>query len=99
MALAAMNQVFVVAAHLNDDVRGWGGTFARHADAGDQVQVFIGVEGTNSHQQHRDRIQACKNLFAVAHAAQTVGSILGTAGVDLLGNRLHPSIVSTGCGR
>lgn len=65
MALTAMNQVFVVAAHLDDAVRGWGGTIACHADAGDQVQVLIGVEGTNSHQQHRDRIQASKNLFAV----------------------------------
>ena len=87
------------AAPLGEAVRGWAGTIARHADVGDQVQVLIGVEGTNSHQQHRDRIQASKNLFAVAHTAQTAGSILGVAGVDLPGNRLYPSIFSTGSGR
>ena len=99
MALVGVNQVMVVAAYLDDEVLGSGGRIFRYANAVDQVQVLIGVEGTNSHQQHRDRIQASKNLFAVAHAAQTAGSILGTAALDLPGNRLDPSSVSTGSGR
>ena len=84
MALAGVNQVMVVAAHPDDEVLGCGGTIARHADAGDQVQVLIVVEGATSRQQQRDRIQASADLSALAKAAQTAGSILGAAGVELL---------------
>jgi len=39
MALAAMNQVLVLATHLDEELLGSGGTIARHADAGDQLGV------------------------------------------------------------
>lgn len=79
-----MSRVLVVAAHPDDEVLGCGGTIARHADAGDQVQVLIVVEGATSRQEQRDRIQASADLSALAKAAQTAGSILGAAGVELL---------------
>ena len=46
MALAAMNQILVVAAHPDDEVLGCGGTIARHADSGDQVQVLVVAGGS-----------------------------------------------------
>jgi len=79
-----LNRVLVVAAHPDDEVLGCGGTIARHADAGDQVQVLIVAEGATSRQQQRDRLQAGEELSALAQAAQTAGSILGAAGVELL---------------
>jgi len=86
-----MARVLVVAAHPDDEVLGCGGTIARHADAGDQVQVLIVAEGATSRQQHRDRSQATDELSALAQAAQQAGAILGAQGVELLGlpdNRL-----------
>ena len=85
------NSVLVVAAHPDDEVLGCGGTIARHADAGDQVQVLIVAEGATSRQQQRDRLQAGDELSTLAQAAQTAGSILGAAGdelFDLPDNRL-----------
>ena len=78
------DSVLVVAAHPDDEVLGCGGTIARHADAGDQVQVLIVAEGATSRQQHRDRVQATGELSALAQAAQQVGVILGAQGVELL---------------
>ncbi|MDB4346483.1 PIG-L family deacetylase, partial [bacterium] len=72
------------AAHPDDEVLGCGGTIARHADAGHQVQVLIVSEGSTSRQKERDRSQARDELSVLAKAAQTAGSILGAAGVELL---------------
>ena len=49
--------VLVVAAHPDDEVLGCGGTIARHADVGDQVQILVVAEGSTSRQQTRDRDQ------------------------------------------
>ena len=76
--------VLVIAAHPDDEVLGCGGTIARHADAGDQVQVLIVAEGATSRQQQRDRDQATDELSALAQAAQQTGAILGAQGVELL---------------
>ena len=84
MARAEMNQILVVAAHPDDEVLGCGGTIARHADSGDQVQVLIVAEGSTSRQLERDRAQVRDELSALAKAAKTAGSILGAAGVELL---------------
>ena len=64
----------VVAAHLDDEVPGSGGTIARHANGVDQVQALVSSEGATSPQQQRDRIQASQDLSALAQAAQTAGS-------------------------
>jgi len=79
-----MSRVLVVAAHPDDEVLGCGGSIARHADSVDQVQVLIVAEGSTSRQQERDRSQVREELSALAKAAQTAGSILGAAGVELL---------------
>jgi LmbE family N-acetylglucosaminyl deacetylase len=74
----------VVAAHPDDEVLGCGGTIARHADSGDHVQLLIVAEGSTSRQQQRDRVQVGAELSALAQAAQTAGTILGAASVELL---------------
>ena len=84
MALNNVNHVMVVASHPDDEVLGCGGTIARHADSGDQVQVLIVAEGSTSRQQERNRNQVKDELSALAIAAQTAGSILGATGVELL---------------
>jgi LmbE family N-acetylglucosaminyl deacetylase len=78
------DSVLVVAAHPDDEVLGCGGTIARHADAGDQVQVLIVAEGATSRQKQRDRGEATEVLSALAQAAQQAGAILGASGVELL---------------
>ena len=65
-------------------VLGSGGTIARHAEAGDQVQVLIVAEGATSRFRHRDRPQADEELSTLAKSAQRAGSILGAAGFELL---------------
>ena len=77
-------KILVVAAHPDDEVLGCGGTIARHADEGDQVQVLIVAEGATSRQEQRNRNQASDELSALAQAAQKVGTILGAKGVELL---------------
>ena len=79
-----MTSVLVVAAHPDDEVLGCGGTIARHTSAGDQVQVLIIAEGATSRLQRRDRLQSSEELSTLAQAAQTAGSTLGAAGVELL---------------
>ena len=76
--------VLVIAAHPDDEVLGCGGTIARHAEAGDQVQVLIVAEGATSRLQQRDRGQASDELSALGQAARKAGAILGVAGVELL---------------
>jgi LmbE family N-acetylglucosaminyl deacetylase len=84
MAGAIPQNVLVVAAHPDDEVLGCGGTIARHADAGDAVQVLIVAEGATSRQELRDRNQAADELSHLAQAALAAGAILGAAGVELL---------------
>ena len=79
-----IRHILVVAAHPDDEVLGCGGTIARHDDAGDQVHVLIVAEGATSRQEQRNRLDAGDELSALAQAAQTAGSILGAAGVELL---------------
>ena len=79
-----MGSVLVVAAHPDDEVLGCGGTIARHADEGDQVQVLIVAEGATSRQQQRDRLLVGDELSALSQAAQKAGSILGATCVELL---------------
>ncbi len=79
-----MSSVLVVAAHPDDEVLGCGGTIARHADAGDAVQVLIVAEGATSRQEQRDRGKAAEEISSLAKAAKTAGAILGSVGVELL---------------
>lgn len=76
--------ILVVAAHPDDEVLGCGGTIARHAEAGDAVQVLIVAEGATSRHGQRDRGEAAEELSSLVQAAQAAGTILGAAGVELL---------------
>lgn len=84
MSISEQNRVLVVAAHPDDEVLGCGGTIARHADAGDQVNVLIVAEGATSRHPERDRAQVGDELSVLAKAAHMAGSILGASGVELL---------------
>jgi len=79
-----MNRVLIIAAHPDDEVLGCGGTIARHADLGHEVQVLIVAEGATSRQPKRDRLQAGDELSTLAQSAKVAGSILGAVGVELL---------------
>ena len=79
-----MFSVLIVAAHPDDEVLGCGGSIARHADAGDDVQVLIVAEGATSRQHQRDRGLVETELSDLAFAAQKAGEILGATGVELL---------------
>lgn len=61
--------MLVLAAHPDDEVLSCGGTTARQADAGDQVQVLIVAEGATSKQVKRERAQAVETLYGLAQAA------------------------------
>jgi LmbE family N-acetylglucosaminyl deacetylase len=76
--------VLVIAAHPDDEVLGCGGTIARHADSGDQVQVLIVAEGATSRQRRRDRNEATQKLTELAKAARHASAILGAQDVELL---------------
>ena len=78
------SSILIIAAHPDDEVLGCGGSIARHADAGDHVQVLIVAEGATSRQQQRDRGQVDTELSDLARAAQKAGVILGAKGVELL---------------
>ena len=75
MALAAMNQVLMVAAHPDDEVFGCSVTIARQADFGDQLLIV--VKGSTLRQPEFDSSQVRDELSALAKTAQTAGPILG----------------------
>ncbi len=79
-----MSRILIVAAHPDDEVLGCGGTIARHADDGDQVEVIIVAEGATSRKQYRNRAEARQELSCLARAAQKASAILGAQRVELL---------------
>ena len=75
MTGALPKSILVIAAHPDDEVLGCGGAIARHADAGDSVQVLIVAEGATSRHQHRNRAEATNELSGLAQAAQLASSM------------------------
>lgn len=67
--------ILVVAAHPDDEVLGCGATLARHAAAGDRVEVFIAATGAASRGDGDAAIKALQD------AARAAASTLGVDGV------------------
>ena len=85
--------VLIVAAHPDDEVLGCGATIAKHARAGDTVNVLILAEGATSRAGTRRAglRSSTSALSALRTAARDAGKILGAARVSLAGfpdNRL-----------
>ena len=78
------NKVLVVVAHPDDEVLGCGGSIARHADFGDEVQILIVSEGATSRQTQRNRDFAREQLADLTKAAEKASEILGVSGLEML---------------
>lgn len=83
-------KVLCVAAHPDDEVIGVGGTLAKHAAAGDEVDVLLLSDGTMA--RYETETEAARNRRAERRAeAQTAGDVLGVSDVTVLdywGNQL-----------
>lgn len=72
-------RVLVVAAHPDDEALGCGGTAARHAAEGAEVNFLIVAEGVTSRDMTRDAVMRTEELDALRAAATKATAILGAA--------------------
>ena len=84
MDLTAMNKILLVAGNSSNEALGCSRIIALHTYSRDPVQVFIFAECSTPRQQERERAQTPEELLALLQAPQTVGTNLGSAGVELL---------------
>lgn len=87
----ASGPVLVIAAHPDDEVLGCGGTVARLAAEGREVQIAILVEGLTSRDDQRDAVKHAAALAGLKSTARHVASLLGARALhsfDLPDNRL-----------
>jgi LmbE family N-acetylglucosaminyl deacetylase len=71
------NKVLVVASHPDDEILGVGGTLARHADAGDAVNILIMAEGATSRDMPRNPSSRRDEMAGLCAAAGRAAQILG----------------------
>ncbi|MHB1126198.1 MAG: PIG-L deacetylase family protein [Bacillota bacterium] len=76
-------KILVVAAHPDDEVLGCGGTVARHALSGDEVQIHILAEGWTSRGEKRYREKYASRLSGLRKSARSAGKTLGASLVTL----------------
>ena len=70
-------RVLAVVAHPDDEVLGVGGTLARHAAAGDQMQVLIMAEGATARGDAATGEDGAASVSALTDAAARAATILG----------------------
>ncbi len=76
-----MSKILVIAAHPDDEVLGCGGTMAKMAAAGRQVEILILGEGATS----RQGSQGASEVTALQHDAEQAASCLGVKKVHFAG--------------
>lgn len=76
-------KILIFAAHPDDEVLGCGGTIAKHAKLGDEINVVILAEGITSRDLERNRSQHTKELSQLAEAALLANKKLGVSNVHL----------------
>lgn len=77
--------VVVVVAHPDDEVLGCGGTIARHAEMGDNVNVIIAAEGAMARYESTVSKDAIHKVEALKRSAQMAAEILGARDVRFFG--------------
>jgi len=71
-------KVLVIAAHMDDEILGMGGTIAKHVAAGDDVTVCIACKRAYNHQFDAQIVQEEKD------AAMQAAKVLGYGGIQFL---------------
>ncbi|OGO20352.1 MAG: GlcNAc-PI de-N-acetylase [Chloroflexi bacterium RBG_16_50_9] len=71
-----MKKVLVIAAHPDDEVLGCGGTIARHAQQGDEVDCLMLGEGITSRRSRREDVNT-KELQQLKSDARQAARVLG----------------------
>jgi len=91
-----MTTVLVVAAHPDDELLGCGGTLARHARAGDRVEIVIMAEGATSRSTATGRDAHSDELDRLRAAACGAAGIVGAGTPEFFGlpdNRMDGEVL------
>lgn len=91
-----MTTVLVVAAHPDDELLGCAGTLARHAQAGDRVEIVIMAEGAASRSGAADRGTHAAELDRLRGAARKAAGIVGAGIPEFFGlpdNRMDGEVL------
>jgi LmbE family N-acetylglucosaminyl deacetylase len=91
-----MTTVLVVAAHPDDELLGCAGTLARHARAGDRVEIVIMAEGATSRSSPEERAAHAAELERLREAARAAAGTIGAANVEFVGlpdNRMDGEVL------
>ena len=76
--------IFIVAAHPDDEILGCGGSMAKWAREGHEVRALIMAEGATSRAKYRDRELHTDELSMLAKSAKKASDILGVKSTELL---------------
>ncbi len=84
-ALPRGTRVLVVGAHPDDEILGVGGTLARHAEAGQEVQALVVGEGATARGARREAAASPAEVIALKEAAREAARIIGAKSPIFLG--------------